>query len=228
MRIQVLYFAFFRERLGASEQTLELADGATVADALAILETQHEVIAAMRGRFRAAVNQEMEDNACLLHDGDELALIPPVAGGSDAKSPSFSPRYAIVRSDALDLDRVIAAVRGDGMGGIVTFVGQVRDFNDGHEVVRLEYEAYEAMANKVMARLCDAIEAEVPGARLAVEHRVGVLGIGDEAVVIAAAAPHRAEAFTACRNLIDQLKEEVPIWKKEVAPNGDEWIGMGP
>ena len=228
MRIQVLYFAFFRERLGASEQTLELADGATVADALAILETQHEVIAAMRGRFRAAVNQEMEDNACLLHDGDELALIPPVAGGSDAKSPSFSPRYAIVRSDALDLDRVIAAVRGDGMGGIVTFVGQVRDFNDGHEVVRLEYEAYEAMANKVMARLCDAIEAEVPGARLAVEHRVGVLGIGDEAVVIAAAAPHRAEAFTACRNLIDQLKEEVPIWKKEVAPNGDEWIGMDP
>lgn len=228
MRIQVLYFAFFRERLGTSEQTLELAAGATVADALAILETQHEVIAAMRGRFRAAVNQEMEDNTCLLHDGDELALIPPVAGGSDATSPPLSPRYAIVRSDALNLDRVIAAVRGDGMGGIVTFAGQVRDFNDGHEVVRLEYEAYEAMANKVMARLCDAIEAEVPGARLAVEHRVGVLGIGDEAVVIAAAAPHRAEAFTACRNLIDQLKDEVPIWKKEVAPNGDEWIGMGP
>lgn len=227
MRIQVLYFAFFRERLGMSEQFIEVPSGTTVGQALETLGGQHEVIAAMQGRFRAAVNQEMVTNDCALKDGDEMALIPPVAGGSDAQA-TVPPRYAVVLDEALSLDRVIAAVRGDGMGGIVTFVGQVRDFNDGHDVVRLEYEAYVDMANKVMARLCDAIEAEVPGARLAVEHRVGVLAIGEEAVVIAAAAPHRAEAFTACRNLIDQLKEEVPIWKKEVAPNGDEWIGMGP
>ena len=134
----------------------------------------------------------------------------------------------MVLSEPLSLDRVVAAVRGPGMGGIVTFVGQVRDHNQGHDVVRLEYEAYEDMANKVMAKLCDKIESEIPGARLAVEHRIGVLGIGEEAVAIAAAAPHRAEAFQACRALIDQLKEEVPIWKKEVAPNGEEWLGMGP
>lgn len=228
MRIQVLYFAFFRERIGTSEQSLTLEVGARVEDALALLGQEHDAIAAMKGRFRAAVNQEMVTNEHELSDGDVMAIIPPVAGGIDADEHTPSPRYAIVMNTPLNLDRVIAAVRGNGMGGIVTFVGQVRDFNDGHQVVRLEYEAYEDMANKVMAELCDKIEAEVPGARLAVEHRVGVLDIGDEAVVIAAAAPHRAEAFTACRNLIDQLKDEVPIWKKEVAPNGDEWIGMGP
>jgi len=225
MRIQVLYFAFFRERLGTSEQTIELAEGSRVGDALAMLSAQHEAIAAMQGRFRAAVNQEMVGDDMILADGDELALIPPVAGGSDAPA---APRYALVKTEPLNLDRVIQAVRTDRMGGIVTFVGQVRDHNDGHEVVRLEYEAYEDMANKVMAKLCDTIEEEIPGVRIAVEHRVGVLDIGEAAVAIAAAAPHRAEAFTACRNLIDRLKEDVPIWKKETAPDGQEWIGTGP
>lgn len=228
MRIQVLYFAFFRERLGMSEQTVELADGSSVGDALDRLANQHDVIGAMRGRFRAAVNQEMQSEEWLLHDGDELALIPPVAGGSEAPPPASRKRYAVVRDAPLRLDRVVDAVSGPGMGGIVTFIGQVRDHNDGHDVERLEYEAYQDMANKVMAKLCDAIESEIPGSRLAVEHRVGVLGIGDQAVIIAAAAPHRAEAFQACRALIDRLKEEVPIWKKEVAPDGAEWIGMGP
>ncbi len=228
MRIQVLYFAFFRERLGTSEQVLDLRDGATVEEALRYLAEEHEAIAAMRGRFRAAVNQEMVGNEQILRDGDELALIPPVAGGSDEPSVPGQPRHAIVMDTPLSLERVVEAVSARRMGGIVTFIGQVRDFNDGHDVVRLEYEAYEDMANKVMAKLCDAIEGEIPGSRLAVEHRVGVLDIGDEAVVIAAAAPHRAEAFQACRELIDRLKEEVPIWKKEIAPNGDEWLGMGP
>ncbi len=223
MRIQVLYFAFFRERLGTDEQELELPTGTTVGEALAILSNEHQAIAAMQGRFRAAVNQEMITNELVLHDGDELALIPPVAGGADVPA-----RYAVVKNEPLSVDRVLAAVSDDGMGGIVTFIGQVRDRNEGHDVVRLEYEAYKDMANKVMAKLCDAIETQMPGTRIAVEHRVGVLAIGDAAVVIAAAAPHRAEAFAACRALIDRLKEEVPIWKKEVAPSGEEWIGMGP
>lgn len=229
MRIQVLYFAYFRQRLGTSEQEVELQSGASVGEALAILGQEHEAIAAMHGRFRAAVNQEMVTSEHLLEDGDELALIPPVAGGSGEPSqPGANLRHAMVRSEPLSLDRVVDAVSANRMGGIVTFAGQVRDNNLGHEVVRLEYEAYEDMANKVLIQLCDAIEVEIPGARLAVEHRVGVLGIGDTAVVIAAAAPHRAEAFEACRALIDRLKEDVPIWKKEVGPSGEEWIGMGP
>jgi molybdopterin synthase catalytic subunit len=95
-------------------------------------------------------------------------------------------------------------------------------------VERLEYEAYGEMAEKVFRTLCDEIEAEVPGARLALEHRVGALAVGDTAVVIAAAAPHRAQAFTACRALIDRLKQRAPIWKKEIGPDGAEWVGVGP
>jgi MoaE-MoaD fusion protein len=98
----------------------------------------------------------------------------------------------------------------------------------GTTIDHLEYEAYAPMAVKVMTQLCDEIETEIAGARLAVEHRVGHLAIGDIAVVIAAAAPHRAEAFTACRAMIDRLKDRVPIWKKEISIDGAEWVGLGP
>ncbi|HUH04703.1 MAG TPA: molybdopterin converting factor subunit 1 [Kofleriaceae bacterium] len=220
MRIQVLYFAVFRERLRIDEEALELPDGATVGAALDALGARHEVVRALRGRFQTAVNQEMVPVDSVLSDGDELALIPPVAGGTG--------RHVRVIDTPLSLDRCVAAVTGPEIGGITTFTGLVRRTNQGREVERLEYEAYAAMAEKVMNELCEVIEAEVPGTRLAVEHRVGVLGIGDLAVVIAAAAPHRAEAFTACRALIDRLKDHVPIWKKEVGPDGAEWIGLGP
>ena len=129
---------------------------------------------------------------------------------------------------ALSVDRCIAAVGGAGMGGIVTFTGMVRRHSHGALIDHLEYEAYGTMAVREMTRLCDEIEAEIAGTRLAVEHRVGRLGIGDIAVVIAAAAPHRAEAFTACRAMIDRLKQRVPIWKKEVGDDGAEWVGLGP
>src|SRR5690606_15780619 len=131
-------------------------------------------------------------------------------------------------TDTPSLDRCVAAVQDRDMGGVVTFTGVVRRHNRGLEVERLEYEAYTEMAEKVMRALCDEIEAELPGCRLAVEHRVGSLGVGDVAVVIAAAAPHRAEAFAACRAMIDRLKERVPIWKKETTPDGSAWIGLGP
>ena len=104
----------------------------------------------------------------------------------------------------------------------------MRRHSAGRAVERLEYEAYPEMAEKVMRELCDQIEDEIAGARLAVEHRVGALAIGDAAVVIAASAAHRAEAFAACRALIDRLKAHVPIWKKEIGPDGTEWVGLGP
>jgi MoaE-MoaD fusion protein len=220
----VRYFAVLRERIGADTETLELADGADVAAAIAALADRHDAVRGLRGRFQTAVNQEMVPAATPLSDGDELALIPPVAGGSDGPA-----RHARVFSEPLSLDRCVAAVTSAEAGGLVTFTGAVRRHSRGREVVRLEYEAYVEMAEKVMAALCDEIEAEVAGGcRLAVEHRVGVLAIGEAAVVIAAAAPHRAEAFTACRAMIDRLKERVPIWKKEVSPDGSEWIGLGP
>jgi MoaE-MoaD fusion protein len=222
MRIHVLYFAVFRERLGTSEESLELADGATAGDAITALAAKHEPVAKLRGRFRIAVNQDFVDDAHALREGDELALIPPVAGGA------ATCRHVELTDRTLSLDRCINAVRSEGMGGIATFTGMVRLHSRGTTIDHLEYEAYAPMAIKVMTELCDEIEAEIPGTRLAVEHRVGNLAIGDVAVVIAAAAPHRAEAFAACRAMIDRLKDRVPIWKKEISVDGAEWIGLGP
>ncbi len=221
MRIQVLYFAVFRDRLGREDETLELADGARVRDAIAALAANHEPIATLRTKFRVAVNQEFTDEDHELRDGDELALIPPVAGGSDE-------RHVVLTGEPLSLDRCISAVGGAGMGGIVTFTGMVRRTSRGITVEKLEYEAYGKMAIREMTRLCEEIEAEIVGVRIAVEHRTGTLEVGDLAVVIAAAAPHRAEAFTACRAMIDRLKERVPIWKKEFGDDGSTWVGLGP
>jgi MoaE-MoaD fusion protein len=220
VRITVLYFAVFRERLGTSEEPLELAPGTTVGAAVARLGELHAPIAQLAGRFRVAVNQDFVGDAHVLADGDELVLIPPVAGGFG--------RHVVLTGEPLSLDRCIAAVSAPGMGGIVTFTGMVRLHSHGVAIDHLEYEAYAPMALRVMATLCNEIEAELPGVRLAVEHRVGRLEIGELAVAIAAAAPHRAEAFTACRALIDRLKDRVPIWKKEVGTDGEAWVGLGP
>ncbi|HKE15320.1 MAG TPA: molybdopterin converting factor subunit 1 [Kofleriaceae bacterium] len=220
MKIQVRYFAVLRERLRSDGETLELADGATVAGALDALCARHDAFASLRGRCQTAVNQTMVRADEVLRDGDELALIPPVAGGSD--------RHVRVLDEPLSLDRVVRAVSSPDAGGVVTFTGVVRRHSAGRAVERLEYEAYGEMAEKVMRALCDEVEAEIAGARVAVEHRVGALAIGDVAVVIAASAAHRAEAFTACRALIDRLKQRVPIWKKEIGPDGAEWVGLGP
>jgi molybdopterin converting factor subunit 1 len=226
MRIRVLYFAVFREKLGREEDVLALADRSCVRDAITALAARHDAIAKLRGRFRVAVNQDFAGDDRELTDGDELALIPPVAGGADETAPRG--RHVQLLATPLSLERCIAAVAGAGMGGIATFTGMVRRHSRGVAVHHLEYEAYGEMAVREMTRLCDEIEAEVAGTRLAVEHRVGRLEIGDIAVVIAAAAPHRAEAFTACRAMIDRLKDRVPIWKKEVGDDGAEWVGLGP
>lgn len=227
MKIRALYFAVFREQIGRDEEVVELAAGARVRDAIAALAARHAAIDKLRGRFRVAVNQEFSDDDRALADGDELALIPPVAGGGDPPA-----RHVQLLATPLSLDRCIAAVAAAGpetrMGGIVTFTGMVRRNSHGAVIDHLEYEAYGAMAVQEMTRLCDEIEAEIAGVRLAVEHRVGRLEVGEVAVVIAAAAPHRAEAFTACRAMIDRLKQRVPIWKKEVGEDGAEWVGLGP
>jgi molybdopterin converting factor subunit 1 len=227
MRITVLYFAVFKERLGRGEETIDVPDGNRVKDAVDLLTAKYWDIGQLRGKFRIALNQEfIDDDQIFLKDGDELALIPPVAGGADLDVES--PRHVRLLDEPLSLDRVVAAVSGPGMGGVVTFTGAVRRHSRGTVVERLEYSAYDAMALREMTRLCDEIETEMAGTRLAVEHRVGKLAIGDVAVVIAAAAPHRAEAFAACRAMIDRLKDRVPIWKKEFGEDGAEWVGLGP
>ena len=120
---------------------------------------------------------------------------------------------------------VVTAVSAPQVGGIDVFVGAVRDHNDGRAVTRLEYHAYVSMAEKEMQRIADEIARELPGVRLAALHRIGSLAVGDLAVVCAAGAVHRGEAFTACRALIDRIKHRVPIWKREHGPDGPYWVG---
>lgn len=132
---------------------------------------------------------------------------------------------ADLRHDALSLDEAITAVRRPGAGGIAVFVGVVRDENDGRAVTRLDYSAYESMAKKEMDRIAEEIEREIDGARVCAIHRLGSLDVGDAAIVCAASAPHRGEAFKACRALIDRIKERVPVWKREWGPHGAAWVG---
>lgn len=133
--------------------------------------------------------------------------------------------FVAIRDSALSLDEAIAAVSHPGAGGVVTFVGVVRDHNDGRPVVKLEYEAYDQMAVAEMKRIADEIEAQIAGVRVSALHRKGALLVGDAAVVCAASAPHRGEAFEACRLLIDRIKARVPIWKREHGPEGAYWVG---
>ncbi len=132
---------------------------------------------------------------------------------------------ADVRAEPLSVDEVLRAVRGPECGGVVTFVGVVRDHDHGRDVVRLDYSAHPSAADTLRS-VCLAVAEEHPATRLAAVHRVAELGVGDIAVVVAVAAPHRSEAFTACRELIDRLKHEVPIWKHQRFVDGeDEWVG---
>lgn len=219
MLIAVRYFAVARERLKLEGESLEVTAGATVRAVMDALVARHAGLGPMRAHLRVAVNQDFVGDDHVVAEGDEVALIPPVAGGADA--------LVRVQETALSLDEVVRAVTGPGLGGIVTFTGVVRDSSQGKRVERLEYEAYVEMAEKVIRALVAEVEAET-GARIAVLHRIGKLAIGDLAVVIAAAAAHRAEAFTACRAVIDRLKERAPIWKKEFGDDGAVWVGMGP
>jgi molybdopterin synthase catalytic subunit len=136
-----------------------------------------------------------------------------------------SHRLLALRERALSVDEALSFVTRPEAGGVVIFAGTVREQNEGRTVSLLEYEAYGAMAERELARICDELEREIPGVRLAVLHRVGRLDVGELAVVCAASAPHREEAFRACRNLIDRIKSRVPIWKREHGPDGPYWIG---
>lgn len=220
VHIRVLYFAVFRERLRSDGETQELPDGATVDAALAALGRRHPAIRGLLPSVKAAVNQEIAPPGRVLRDGDELAIIPPVAGG-------VAQRIAVLPTP-LSLDAVVAAVSGEAQGGVVTFTGVVRRHGQQANVDRLEYEAFVPMAEAVLRQIADELEARLPGTRVAIHHRTGTLAVGEVAVVIAASAPHRAEAFEACRGAIEELKLRAPIWKKEIGQDGAEWIGLGP
>jgi molybdopterin synthase catalytic subunit len=237
VNVDIMLFAGLRQRAGRSQIQVEVPEGATIATLLDEVSRAHPELASSLSHCRVALNQEFATADQVLEgDGDrtpEVALIPPVSGGHDGEAPRSTDAHAqgersLLTGSALSLSAVVDAVSHRDAGGISTFTGNVREQSRGKTVRFLEYEAYAPMAVREMDRIAIAVESEIPGTRVALQHRVGRLEIGEAAVVIAASAPHRAEAFEACRAVIERLKQSVPIWKREVDAAGGEWIGQGP
>lgn len=218
MHIALRCFASLRE-LAADRLSVELASGATVADAWDELAARHPGVAPHRPYVRAARNGAYAAWTDALDDDDEVAFLPPVAGGDD-------PPVGL--SDApIDVATLEGSVRDAGHGAVVTFVGRARDHaDDGRTVVELEYEAYPEMAASVLGQIADEARSRW-GAAVAVVHRTGTVAIGEAAVAIVTAAAHRAEAYEANRFVIEAIKERLPVWKRERFPDGSEWKRPG-
>jgi molybdopterin synthase catalytic subunit/molybdopterin converting factor small subunit len=209
MAVTVKLFAGLRERAGWSEREL---DGVTrVGEIWPVLDLGPEPDGLLY-----AVNKEYASRERELADGDEIAVIPPVSGGSFRLS-----------AEPLSLDAVVDEVRDDRAGAIATFVGTTRVESRGRTVQHLDYEAYEGMAENVMADIAASLKQRYDLCDVAIHHRTGRVEIGDASVMIAVSAPHRQDALAACKEAIDTLKEQVPLWKKEVYEGGEEWIGRG-
>jgi MoaE-MoaD fusion protein len=204
VEVTVRLFAMLRERAGAGSVTLELPEGARVRDALDSLSDLAEGIPLVM-----AVNREYASEEHVLGAGDELALIPPVSGGAP---------WARVSAEPLSLDSLAARVRDPRAGAVVTFAGVTR------EVELLEYEAYAEMAEERMGTIATEAAERHGLCAAAVEHRVGEVPLSEPSVIVAVSAPHRGEAFAGAREIIDRVKAEAPIWKKEIDGASGRWV----
>ncbi|MDR7483570.1 MAG: molybdenum cofactor biosynthesis protein MoaE [Armatimonadota bacterium] len=240
MHITVRLFAAYREAVGAAALVLEVPDGTTAGQVWTVLLRDHPRLDGLPAPAAVAVNDAVQPPEHRLRAGDQVALLAPVSGGAGpgaagepaAEGPAGGEEErpgAVVSvdlvADPIRVDPLLDAVRHPDAGAVVLFLGTVREHSRGRRVQRLEYEAYETLARAEMQRIA-AEAARRFGARVAMVHRVGTLAIGEISVAIAAAAPHRREAFDAGRFAIDTLKQTVPIWKKEVWADGAQWIGQ--
>jgi MoaE-MoaD fusion protein len=211
MRIRVRLFAGLRERVGTGENEMELPPGSRASDVWELLQIGPEPEG-----LAYAVNRQYVPRDQPLADGDELAIIPPVSGGAFR-----------LTEEPLDVRAVMREVESDGAGAVASFVGTVRARSRDRDVLYLEYEAYEGMAEQVMADLAQTLKSKYDLSEIAIAHRVGRVEVGEASVAIAISAPHRHDALAACTEAIDTLKGTVPLWKKEVYEGGEEWIGRG-
>jgi molybdopterin converting factor subunit 1 len=203
MHVRVALFAALRERAGADHLELELPEGALVRDALAQIQALTADLSVVM-----AINHEYADADAVLHGEDELALIPPVSGGATTQL------HARVTTEPLRLDPLLERVRDPRAGAVVTFLGVTR------EVEQLDYEAYAEMAERKIAEIVAAAVQRHGLCAAAAEHRVGTVPLSEPSVAVAASAPHRDAAFTGAREIIDEIKAQAPIWKKEEG----EWV----
>ena len=224
MRIQLLFFGTVKDLAGAPGERLELPPGATVSSLLDHCAAAHPRLQQFLPALAVAVNEEYASRAAALRDGDVVALIPPVSGGS---APSPAPRVALVRAP-IDADAIVSAIKHAQDGAVTVFDGIVRNHTRNRRTLYLDYEAYESMALKQLDALAAEALAKFPVRDLRIVHRLGRLQIGETSVLIAVASAHRAAAFDACRWLIDTLKKTVPIWKKEYFEDGAVWADGEP
>jgi molybdopterin converting factor subunit 1 len=233
MRVRVLFFGGLKDLAGKSEDLLELPEGARVRDVLAHYLSQVPRMKESVASLAVAVNQEYAGAETGLKSGDEVALLPPVSGGSGGETPSGQPAgrrryglgsgYALIVRDSIDTSGVLQRIKRGEDGAAVVFEGVVRNQTRGRRTLYLDYEAYEEMALRQMEGLAERALQQFQVRDVAVVHRLGRLEIGETSVLIVVASAHRAAAFEACRWLIDTLKRTVPIWKKEYFEDGAVW-----
>jgi molybdopterin synthase catalytic subunit len=226
MRVRVLFFGQLKEVAGRERDTLELPEGARVSD---LLRRYAEVKPALEPYYDAmavALNQEYSEPEAALHDGDEVALIPPVSGGSETRAGR--PRHIAIVGEKIDSQAVIEAIKRPEDGAVTAFEGIVRNHSRNRRTLYLDYEAYEPMALRQLEELAEQALQRFAVREVAIVHRLGRLQIGETSVLIVVASAHRAAAFDACRWLIDTLKKTVPIWKKEHFDDGAVWADGEP
>ena len=215
MRVNVRLFASYRERAGRSQFKLEVPSGATVGSLAADVHRCFPGMTKSPESLVVAVNREYRNHQYEIHDGDEIALIPPVSGGADLIEITHEP---------LDPEAITARVRRPSNGAVLTFLGTTRAQTADRTVLHLEYEAYEPMALDKLAEIAAEIRDRWDVEDVAIAHRLGRLEIEDISLVVAVASPHRKDAFEACQYSVDRIKEIVPIWKKEHFEGGEVWI----
>lgn len=220
MTIKVLWFAWLRDVTHEAATDLSLREGAKVDDAFRELVARWPDLDAQLFRLPIVLDGKVVDASAPLNDGAELVWLPPVGGGA----PAGAVVRAELRSAALDVARLVSEVADPSCGGIATFLGVVRDEDEGRKVLALTYDAYDSLAASQLRSVAEEALQRWPDARIAVEHRTGRLIVGEASVAIAVACPHRAEAFACCRFVIDRVKEAVPIWKREESAEGARWL----
>jgi molybdopterin synthase catalytic subunit len=227
MQIRVLFFGLLRDLVGRESDLLDLPEEATLADVLTHYGDRIPKLKSLLPRVALSVNQEYAGPEVRLKADDEVALLPPVSGGTEAVTHSVqqerSQRCASIVRDKIDPEQVLARVKHPEDGAAVVFEGVVRNHSRGRQTLYLDYEAYEEMALKQMESLAEQALAKFQIRDVAMVHRLGRLDIGETSVLIVVVSAHRAPAFDACRWLIDTLKRTVPIWKKEHFADGAVW-----
>ncbi|MGB6192998.1 MAG: molybdenum cofactor biosynthesis protein MoaE [Terracidiphilus sp.] len=222
-QVRVQSFGVLKDLLDQDAAVIALPNGATVGDLLARIAADHPAVP-LRG-IAVSVNAEYADRARLLEDGDEVGLLPPVSGGAGAQAGvqgDFTAAAALTRA-AIEAEEWIEAAKADEDGAVVVFDGIVRNNSRGRRTLHLDYEAYEEMALKQMTALTGEARTQFGVRQVTIVHRLGRLEVGDRSVLIVVASAHRAQAFDACRWVIDTLKKTVPIWKKETFVDGAVW-----